>query len=576
MPANFLLSCARHALAALLLLAGGTALAKTAAEVESLLRAAEAAVTAREPAKAEAFLSNLPVGSLDQSQSVRAQIARAEITLTRSLPAAALRILPDAAQYPSFAINIERLRAQALFATGDTLGAVAALVSRERYLRDPAAVADNRERIWNGLIATPLAPSAYARATTQDAITRGWLELAWLMQQGAKAPALQVWVQRHPGHPGVDKVRLVRSSEQQAIAPLAQAGPAPLPSGRAYALLLPLSGSLAGAGAALRDGFLAAWWAAPEPRPPVRVYDSGGSATTSLAAYEQALREGAGLIVGPLVKDGVAALAQRGSLPVTVIALNYMDAGTAPAGMVQLGLAPEDEAAAAAERAVAEGRGRALVLTPASDWGQRVTGAFSSRLQQLGGQVIETARYPSGSQDYGPSLKTLLNLDASVARNRALDAVLGQNTEFQPRPRGDADFFFVGARAEDARVLLPQLDFFRGGALPVYATSLAYSGKATPELEGLRFCDMPWMIDAAGDWAEARARARALFPEALTRQPRLFALGGDAFRLAQNPGGGAAIDIDGASGRLLGGRDGKIVRRLGCARIVNGRVLASQ
>lgn len=569
-------------LLALLLILGGFSIAFAAPpDAERVLREAEAA--ANNPARAEQLLSTLPSSALDSTQRMRAQILRAEITLARALPEAALRMLPaTSADVPQFAPRIERLRAQALFATGDAAGAVRALVARERYLRDATALAENRERIWSGLIATPVAASDYAQLAAQDAMTRGWLELAWLMQQGAKPAALGNWVQRHPGHPGAAKAGLVRGGDSVAAIPHAQPQTqtppvyAPAPAGGAYALLLPLSGSLAGAGMALRDGFLAAWWSAPEPRPPIRIYDSGGGVGQALAVYEQALREGAGLIVGPLLKDGVAAIAQRGNPPVTVIALNYVDAGAVPAGIVQLGLAPEDEAAAAAERAVAEGRTHALVLTPGNDWGQRVTSAFSQRLQQLGGQVIETARYPTGSKDYGPALKLLLNLDASEARHRSLGAVLGKNSEFEPRPRGDADFFFAAARAEDARVLLPQLDFFRGGALPVYATSVSYPGSAGPELEGLHFCDMPWMIDAAGDWAEARARARALFPEAMAKQPRLMALGGDAWRLAQQLGRGGALDVDGASGRLLSGRDGRVVRRLGCARIVNGRVLALQ
>jgi outer membrane PBP1 activator LpoA protein len=553
--------------------------AQNITQSETLLRTAESAFLAKDAAKAESVLSTIPGGTLDPGQVARGQMLRAEIALSRKLPQAALRVLPaNSSNVPEQAPRMEALRARIQFEIGDAAAAVRTLVARERYLRDAATLAENRERIWNGLIATPVASSDYVQLGVQDSVARGWLELAWLMQQGARAQALSDWSRRYQNHPGAAKAGLVRGAPETAVAPsMPAANPsayayAPASISGGYALLLPLSGSLAAAGAALRDGFLYAYWSDPEPRPPVRIYDAGSSAAQAVAAYESALREGAGLVVGPLVKEGVAAVAQRATGAVPIVALNYLDGVAAPRGMFQLGLAPEDEAAAVAERAAIEGRTRSLLLIPANDWGGRVGAAFAARMQALGGSVIESARYPSGAQDYGTALKTLLNLDSSEARHRSLNAVLGKNTEFEPRPRGDADFIFVAAGAEDARTLMPQLPFFRGGDLPVYATSAAYSGSTGKELEGMRFCDMPWMIDAAGDWADARTQARTLFPQATSAQPRLFALGTDAFRLSRQLARGGAIEMDGAGGRLLSGADGRVVRRLSCAQISGGRL----
>src|SRR5699024_11887852 len=58
----------------------------------------------------------------------------------------------------------------------------------------------------------------------------------------------------------------------------------------------------------------------------------------------------------------------------------------------QYGLAAEDEARVAADRAWADGLRRAAALVPANAWGERVLDAFSSHWQALGGELIATQK----------------------------------------------------------------------------------------------------------------------------------------------------------------------------------------
>src|SRR3546814_10394454 len=58
---------------------------------------------------------------------------------------------------------------------------------------------------------------------------------------------------------------------------------------------------------------------------------------------------------------------------------------------------------------------------------------------------------------------------------------------------------FLGARGQDARALIPQLLFNRAGGLPIYATALIYDGKPSADINGLRFCDAPWIIGQSAD-----------------------------------------------------------------------------
>ena len=295
-------------------------------------------------------------------------------------------------------------------------------------------------------------------------------------------------------------------------------------------LLLPLSGSLASTAEAVRDGFLGAHLKA-KGKGIIKVYDAGNTSDSTIAAYRQALSDGAELVVGPLRKESVAALAADGRPKVPVLALNYLDdPASAPSKFFQFGLSPEDEARAAAERAIADGDRRALAMVPDTDWGLRVFNAFDKRLRELGGSVLQTARYTPGRPDFSHPIQDLMRLDASEARHKALTGIIGTQTEFEPRRRDDADFIFLAARAADARLIWPQFRFFRATDLPAYATSLVYEGRSDKDLNGVRFCDMPWMVQSEGDYATERSQLGDL--ASLRNQPRLFALGRDAYLLA--------------------------------------------
>src|SRR3954465_3328991 len=76
------------------------------------------------------------------------------------------------------------------------------------------------------------------------------------------------------------------------------------------ALLLPLaSPSFARPADAVRQGFIAAAKSAGKTVPPVRVYSVNEDSMNVLTLYEEALEAGAQVVVGPLTRNGVAALA---------------------------------------------------------------------------------------------------------------------------------------------------------------------------------------------------------------------------------------------------------------------------
>ncbi|AXQ28178.1 penicillin-binding protein activator [Solimonas sp. K1W22B-7] len=374
--------------------------------------------------------------------------------------------------------------------------------------------------------------------------------------EAARARAL--FGSTEPAAPVAQTVPLAVPAAAEGTAPVVVAGPV---NAGGAALLLPLSGSFGASAEAVRDGYLAAHFrngAAGR----VRVYDVGSaaSADATLAAYQQALTDGAAVIVGPLRKESVAAMAQLGSPAVPVLALNYLDdSQQAPSRFLQFGLAPEDEARTAAEHAAGQGLRRAVALVPTSDWGERSYAAFRQRFQALGGQVVEVSRYPAGQKDFSTTVRTLLRAQKDAGPKLAPGAVP------PARRRTDIDMVFLVARQIDARLIGSMLRFYFAGDLPMYATSAIYAGRPDNDTGGMRFCDMPWMLSAQAYPAE---RAEAAQLPSQRRDPRLFAFGYDAQAIAATLRPGATLSrMPGMTGLLSIGANGAVRRGLQCAEI---------
>lgn len=547
--------------------------AVTAADNDALLTSAEQHLAQGQAAEARATLGSLALNRLDANQDLRRQLIQAEVELAQDHPVEALQVLPSSEHIRDqlLAVRAEGDRAGALFRMGDAVGATQAMLQRERLLTDPAQLAANRDQLWSGLRTTDLDTAAGPRMAQADPLTRGWIELAvisrsvWLDPHDLEA-RLARWRADFPAHPASSRIPTLTQV----------ATPASHNRLTTVAVLLPLSGSLAASAEAVRDGFFAGFYETQDAsRPAARVYDTGATPDTLMAAYRQALNDGAEFIVGPLRREDVTALATEGKPPVPVLALNYLDPGhNAPFNFFQWGLSPEDEARQAAERAVSDREYRAIAMVPEGEWGDRVLRAFGERLTALGGTLVDSRTYAVSERDYSAPIQQLLALDASEERHRALTSVLGVKTQFQPRRRDDVDLVFIAARPEQARLLGPQFRFHRTGDLPIYATAAIYDG-STPssDLSGLRFCDMPWMLSRDAELVALRGKLQSLAPNRPPEFTRLLALGHDAWTLVRLIDSGqlkSGTFFPAASGTLSLREDGAIVRGLTCAEIRNG------
>lgn len=143
--------------------------------------------------------------------------------------------------------------------------------------------------------------------------------------------------------------------------------------------------------------------------------------------------------------------------------------------------------------------------------------------------------------------------------------------------RTDMDFIFLVAKPDEARLIRPQLRFYRASAVPVYATSEVYTGNPEPrrdqDLDGIQFGDAPWVLAPAGEMAAARDKVARLWPGNHARFPRLYAMGYDAFALASQLAVGkmrSGFAFPGATGQLTLEADGRISRGLQWARFGGG------
>ena len=480
------------------------------------------------------MLEGIDPGRLDAAQQARYRLLQAELALSRHDPAQALdelRAISNPDVLPDYGQHYYELRANAYAMDGNALEAARQLIWLDGVVRDQQQRLDNQYRIWEQLSSLTSPVLRQLQTTPPPDALSGWIELVLISRatrgdQQRWSEALYSWRARYPGH-----------AAEAALLPdlfnqVAQVGE----RARHIGVLLPLSGRAAESAAAIRDGMLAAYYQGDSERPELRFYDTGQDNRVAWAAYQQALDDGATFVLGPLLKEDVEQLAQSGQLPVPVLALNQIDsAEPIDLPMYQFGLAPEDEARQVAERLVAEGRDQVIALVPDSTWGARVMTAFEDHFSALGGTLLTTGRYAPDSVDFKGPIQETLNLDDSKNRHRALERLLGQKLQYEVRRRQDVEAFFLLGFPEQARLIQPQLRFYRAADIPVFSTSHVFSADPNAaldrDMDGLIFCDMPWVLDNAGDWSERRERLAALWPERSTRYQRLFALGFDAYEV---------------------------------------------
>ncbi|HEX6993188.1 MAG TPA: penicillin-binding protein activator [Gammaproteobacteria bacterium] len=542
-----------------------------------LIDAARLALTVGDASAATGWLTEAEEDA-NAAQRQAIVVLRAELDLRDGRANDALVRLDGLGRPGSIALmtDAESVRGRALFALGRASEAVRTLVEREAWLETSEAILDNQRMIWDGLASSgdvDLRP-------TGDALVDGWLALAPIAASGASGPelrgALVEWRRQHASHPAVMGLLadLLATDRGSGAYP------------EQIALLLPISSPQRAFAIAIRDGFLAAHLAAGGGSGDItiRVYDTAQLGAEE--AYRRAQLEGASFIVGPLLGPEVSRIVPQAGL-VPTLALNFTDADTsAVSDFWQFALAPEDETRAIARRAYADGARTAIALVPidSAGWGLRLLNSFRAEFEALGGRVLEYETYDRSARDFSAPIEALLNLDLSEQRNTELERALGMNLAFEPRRRQDADMIFLAApdRAT-ARLLAPALRLYLTGGepLPVYANTDVHEpadAARDGDLNDIVFPDAPWLLAPDPRGTELRRTLQSYWPQRASGGIlRFYGMGVDAYRLVGALYAGAySWPLDGLSGQLELGPDGRIRRSLPFAQFQNGRAVALQ
>lgn len=384
----------------------------------------------------------------------------------------------------------------------------------------------NQELLWQTLMELPYEDLKLESQLQEGMLPRGWYTLAALSKNNQtnlkeQIVAVQDWMINWPEHPA----SLVLPADLQLLKQLEKDKP------NQIAILLPFSGRFEAAANAIRDGIMAAYYEANirEDAPPVvRIYDSAAGDINAL--YDNAVLNGAQLVIGPLEQSKIMDLSLRPELQVPTLALNRINTEhEVPSGLFQFGLSLEDEAEQVAEQAWLDGHRRAMVLAPSTSNGDRATTSFREKWLALGGEITKDYRYKD-QRSYSNLVKRALKINESEQRRNAVRALLGKPLEFEPRRRKDIDFIFLYSHAAAARQLKPILAFHYAGDIPVYAVRNIYSGKEdvkqNRDLNDIRFTTLPWFFD------DTLAEKRSIIQNINTKNYQfLYALGVDAYHI---------------------------------------------
>jgi ABC-type branched-subunit amino acid transport system substrate-binding protein len=282
-------------------------------------------------------------------------------------------------------------------------------------------------------------------------------------------------------------------------------GAQPTLSGKiVVALLLPLSGPSATLGQAMLDAAEMALYDLADEQLELLTRDTKGTPDGASTAAQQALGQGAQIILGPLLASEVGAvkpLAESAHVPVVAFST---DATLAGEGTYLMGFLPSEEVARVTAYAHAQGRDRFAVLAPNTPYGQVVAEAVRNAVAANGATLSRT-------EFYDPAASGV----AAAVRRFAGGGV-------------DYDALFLPEGGARIKALAPQLPYFKidPDQVKFLGTGLWDDPTigAEPALDG-------------GWYAAPAPSARAAFEQRFAQlyghaPPRLATLGYDATALA--------------------------------------------
>jgi ABC-type branched-subunit amino acid transport system substrate-binding protein len=221
------------------------------------------------------------------------------------------------------------------------------------------------------------------RLRKEGASVRAWNRARILLSVGAAALALAACA-------GTGNEIPLQTATSAAVAPVGEGQVR-------VALVLPLSaqGNAGVAAQSMRNAAEMALAEFKNPNVQLLVKDDGGTPQGAQSAAQQAMSEGAEIIVGPLFAQSVSAVGQVArARNIPVIAFST-DASVAARGVYLLSFLPETDVRRIVEFAAARGKRSFAALLPDNAYGAVVEAAFQQEVARRSGRVVALEKYPT-------------------------------------------------------------------------------------------------------------------------------------------------------------------------------------
>ncbi|WP_133543465.1 penicillin-binding protein activator [Mesocricetibacter intestinalis] len=422
----------------------------------------------------------------------------------------------------------------------DIIAAVKARIKMDEVITDVQRKQENIDRTW-ALLRNANKGLITSTSANGDIALGGWLALTNAYNQNLSQPAqlsqaLQAWKSSYPNHSAAylfpTELKSISNFQQTQL--------------NRVAVLLPLSGNASILGNTIKSGLDDAKGASAAVQ--VEMIDTMAAPIDE--AIAKAKQSGAQAIIGPLLKNNVDVILNDPTKVqgLNVLALNSTANSKAVNQLCYYGLAPEDEAEAAANKMWNDGVRKPVVIVPQSDLGQRTASAFNVRWQQLASTDADIRFYNNPND-------AAYNLESSGAQDQALYVVVTS---------GD-NLLTIKSALDNANI-----------KAKIYANSRNNSSNNAAEyrlaMEGVMFSDIPFFKET--DSAQYQKIEDATSGDYSLM--RLYAMGSDSWllinqfnELRQVPG----FSISGLTGKLSAGPNCNIEREMTWFTYQNGNIL---
>ena len=547
---------------------------------EKLLQAEELAA-ADKTEESNALILKINPDNLDNRGFVRHSLLSANIYIANDQLELASQILQTkrfnaliGRQKSELRIEIIQIQADVAIALGNYPLGLDKLIKLSRLAKHKSDIRAIHDQIWTILYLVPY--EALTEKNKKNYQYRGWLKLAassreYQLHPNEQTKIFSAWRRNWKNHPAAKN-------------PPSYFGGSSFWNSNpdSIGLLVPLQENYLTPSKTLIDGFMDAYYSAmnlttkkSKKLPEIRIYDSSSGEIT--AVYNQAIKDGMDLIIGPMRQSEVESLGQLDDLPVPTISLNRLDSSSAAStdNLYQFGLSTEDELTQIANRAWQRGHRNILMIAPENSWGKKSADFMRQHWVTKGGSMVEDVRYPISVNDFTKFLKQPLQIDLSEKRGLNIKRFINSRVKYSARRRQDIDVVVMLGYPIKARQIKPALDFLYASNIPVMATSHIFSGIEQTgldrDLSQVEFTSMPWTLK--GQLAKELQPDQQLH----TAYRHLYALGHDSFLIARNLSyleKSEPFPLFGATG-LLSLQDGTIVREQKWAKFKRGAAIES-